>query len=859
MSDLNIKALSKIQDILFHLFPAGRIHGFEFKIGGFDGEKGDSLSINMRTGVWSEFNGGAKGGNIMGIVEHTKKMTYPDACKWVEDFIGEKGDVNQQAVVQREDIKFIIPAIERPTDFTHPKSGIPKNIYEYCNQRNEIVNFICRFEPANGKKFFIPYSLTTEGWMWKQIPENRTIYGEEKLQNPTQQIIVCEGEKACNTLQQMLPSCAVISWSGGAQAVGKTNWSPLSNYEKIAIWPDNDEPGVEAAKQIADILIKLNVKRITIANIPEGFPKGWDAADAVNDGIDIPTFLKENLREIKSYTYHEPQSQLVAPIPANNMPEEIPIENTDDPYIPLGHNHGEFFYYSHLAKQVIKLATGAHTKLQLFSLATENYWQMTYPTGKGNSSFSVDSAASSLMHQCYRKGIYDVTKVRGRGAWWDEGRMVFHLGNQMLVDGVMRDIFIDSDYVYEMGGSIGAPDNDPLSGDDLKAYVDLAKMFNWRDPLSAYFLLGWCVVAPLCGILRWRPHIWITGAKGSGKSWIMENFMRGSLGDIGLAYLSVTTAAGIRGDIQREARPVIFDEAEGEDIQARQRMQDILDLMRQASSRTSAVIAKGTAFGGSMQFQVQSCFALSSIGDSLKHGADESRVTVLSLHSAEGKSDSDAIFDKIKEKAVIIDHRFSRRLFARTMKLIDVIQDNAEMFSKAGAKVMGSKRAGDQIGTLLAGAYSLHSDERLSLEKATKWLVDRKFAENFTPAIVEGRCYEKIMQIVVTVPTDKKPIERSIGELVQTLVTMLPDEEISFAMIQEFLSRRGIRVDNGDVLIANTHSMLAKMLESTPWALNWGKILQQMPGTDNYDSKIVSFVGGVRSRVTRIITSSPPV
>ena len=860
MSDLNVKALPKIQDILFHLFPAGCIVGFEFRVGNFQGDKGDSLSINMRTGVWSEFNGGKKGGNIMGVVENAKGIPYADACKWVEEFIGERGDLKQAQEIKREEIHFIIPAIERPADFTHPRAGSPKNVYEYRNTKNEIVNFICRFQPANGDKFFVPYSLTSEGWRWKQIPENRPLFRGERLTNPAQQVIICEGEKACGALEQMMPSCAVITWSGGAKAVAKADWSALSGFEKVAIWPDNDEPGVAAANQIAEILEKIGVKKVTIARIPPEHPKGWDAADALNDGIDAVAFLKANLREFRT-TFAKPDEtmRMEENEPPPHVSSEMPIESTDDPYIPLGHNHGEFFYYSHLAKQVVRLPAGAHTKLNMLRLATENYWQMTYPTGKGNSSFAVDSAASSLMHQCYRKGIYDISKVRGRGAWWDQDRMIIHLGNQMIVDGVMRDIFIESDYIYEMGGSLAAPDNDILSGDQLQDYIDLAKMFNWRDPLSAYFLLGWCVVAPLCGILRWRPHIWLTGAKGSGKSWIIENFLQGSLGDLALSYLSVTTAAGIRGEVQKEARPVIFDEAEGEDIQARQRMQDILDLMRQASSRTSAVIAKGTAFGGSMQFQVQSCFCLASIGDSLKHGADESRVSVLALLTSEGKSDSEARFEKIKQKAQVLDHRFSRRLFARSLKLIDVIQDNAETFAKVGARVMGSRRAGDQFGTLLAGAYSLFSDKRVTEDQATKWMEDRNFAANYTPSETEGRCYEKIMQIVVTVPTESKPVERSIGELVETLVTGRHDLEIKISIIEEFLSRRGIRVDQGNVIIANSHSMLAKMLENTPWALNWGKILAQMPNTDNHGGRIISFVGGVKSRVTRFITSEPPI
>jgi nucleoid-associated protein YgaU len=31
-------------------------------------------------------------------------------------------------------------------------------------------------------------------------------------------------------------------------------------------------------------------------------------------------------------------------------------------------------------------------------------------------------------------------------------------------------------------------------------------------------LAGWIALAPICGAMRWRPHLWLTAAAGAGKA-----------------------------------------------------------------------------------------------------------------------------------------------------------------------------------------------------------------------------------------------------------------------------------------------------------------------------------------------------
>ena len=40
----------------------------------------------------------------------------------------------------------------------------------------------------------------------------------------------------------------------------------------------------------------------------------------------------------------------------------------------------------------------------------------------------------------------------------------------------------------------------------------------FENDIGAVALAGWTTLAPICGALQWRPHVWLTGASGSGPS-----------------------------------------------------------------------------------------------------------------------------------------------------------------------------------------------------------------------------------------------------------------------------------------------------------------------------------------------------
>jgi hypothetical protein len=186
--------------------------------------------------------------------------------------------------------------------FHHPKWGKPSAIYVYRDRNGAVLGYICRFETEDGKQILpLTYWHTAQGagWRWKGFPEPRPLYGLDKLAAyPNRPIIICEGEKAADAAQQLIPDHVCITSPGGSNAAHKADWSPVKD-RKVYIWPDCDEPGRKYADSVARILSQHN--QVRIITPPVDKPAGWDAADALAEGWDR-TPVEKLIAESKHYT-----------------------------------------------------------------------------------------------------------------------------------------------------------------------------------------------------------------------------------------------------------------------------------------------------------------------------------------------------------------------------------------------------------------------------------------------------------------------------------------------------------------------------------------------------------------------------
>jgi putative DNA primase/helicase len=164
----------------------------------------------------------------------------------------------------------------------------------------------------------------------------------------------------------------------------------------------------------------------------------------------------------------------------------------------------------------MRLSASAHASVNLCRLAPLPYWETLYPSKRG---VNWTAAASDLFCRQAAVGIFNPDGLRGRGVWWDRGRCVLHLGDRLVIDGQPQLITtpLASKFHYQRTAALDGPgDVRPLSDEEALTVLTIADRFRWDVPASAFLLAGWVTLAPICGALRWRPHVWLTGGAGSG-------------------------------------------------------------------------------------------------------------------------------------------------------------------------------------------------------------------------------------------------------------------------------------------------------------------------------------------------------
>jgi len=602
---------------------------------------------------------------------------------------------------------------------------------------------------------------------------------------------------------------------------------------------------------------------------PQDVIKGWDVYDAIRErgwGLnEIVEYAKANL-------IADPQKLTLGSgvVEKEETPKEEPTEDITSifnrgPFQLLGHNRGFYYYHPRETKQVLEVPYERHSSKALSVLAPVKWWEGYFPSKHG---IDWTEAVSSLFREQHRLGIYDVSRVRGCGSWIDENRVVIHCGDHLDVDGERKQVYdIESKFIYEASIKKRINDDPPITTEESAKLLDICESLCWEKDVNGKLLAGWVVLAPICGALNWRPHIQITGGAGSGKTWTIETIIQPILGDIVLQVTSNTTEAGIRQKLKSNAFPILFDEAEGESVRSRIRVQDTLDLMRQASSESGASIAKGNTKGTGIEFKIRSCFCIASIGVPMTQHADVSRVTVLTLqvNTAINRMQQ---FEELKRKVrETINPLWSSGLRGRSIRMIKTILKNIEVFSKATAEILGTQRMGDQVGSLLAAAYSLKSDAVCAYDKALEWVGSQNWDEYKTESLDtdEYRCISRILQKSVMVKNDSRNCEVSVSEMVEQLVEEMPKREtismgewgdkrwsISFEEAELSLKRMGIKVtkDADWLIVSDNNAVLQKYMSESPWGVNWGKILRRIPNSEKRTSERFSM--GVRQRATAI-------
>jgi putative DNA primase/helicase len=786
-----------------------------------------------------------------------------------------------------------IPGIP-PPDAPPPELGRASGQWCYTDAAGAPLFWVQRLDLLQGgrqRKVFVQRTWLDGGWHFpsrrdpfrSDWPAPRPLYRLVELERHFwAPVLITEGEKAADAAVALFPQHVLVSWCGGSQAIASVDWSPLAG-RAVSLWPDADASGREAMARLSALLLELGCPVAVVlppscteedwdlADAPGA--SGWDLADATWSPAEAQAYLEGHSRTVQ---LAEPEAAAAAdaadsdasdlptadgpeadrPPPGPRRAAERP--GGSEPFVCLGYDSDGYFYQPRSTGQVVRLGSSAHGGVNLCRLAPLAYWETLYPNKRG---VNWTAAASDLFCRQAAIGMFDPDLLRGRGIWWDEGRCVLHLGDRLVVDGEPRPLSatLNSRFHYQRGAAlVGTADAQPLSDEEALLVLTLADRFHWEVPASAMLLAGWVTLAPICGALRWRPHLWLSGPAGSGKSHLFERFCGVLLADMARVFVGSVTEAGIRQTLRSDALPVLIDEAESNEREDQQRIQAILALARVASSESRAAIVKGSPGGEVARYSVRSMFLLSSIATGLKQGADRRRFAPLNLRNPSElpQQQREAHWQALdRDLEQLITPAFANRLIARTVSLIPVIRRSIAVCSRVAAAHFDSQALGDQYGTLLAGAWSLQASrvpsaaEVQSLIDGADWSSYRESTE--IPD--ERRCLNRILQHQLRVESEERSVvTRTVLELVELVSAAMPSpmEPVRPADAADLLARHGLRVRDGELLISNSAEAIGRMLADTAWVTNWGAILSRLPGANR--SLLVHFRGLGSSRAVAL-------
>lgn len=508
-------------------------------------------------------------------------------------------------------------------------------------------------------------------------------------------------------------------------------------------------------------------------------------------------------------------------------------------YQLLGHDRGVYYYLPAASGQIVALKSNQHVEGCLIELAPLSHWETHYG---GKNGVNWRSAQDDLIRRQHVVGIYDQSRIRGRGAWWDTGKPILHLGDRLIVDGDEKPLTHGGTNIYEAAIPLNIDVKKPLSKKEASELIRICDLIAWERPIFSRYLAGWLAIAPVCGAMKWRPHIWISAAADSGKSWVFREIISSILGKIAIGAQHDTTEASLRQSINSDARPIIFDEAETKNDRGRIRMDSVLELARAASTDDSPPIRKGSPGGSVSLWYVRSTFLFSSISYGVTEKADERRITPLGIVK-DGDADR---FSRLEQATAVLNMDFSSRFIARSIRMIPTIRHNAIVFSKALAKNL-SQGAGDQIGALLAGAYSLTSDSVISQKRAEEWISAQDWSDerSLIEDTDERKCLAHIEQSIIKFGAS----ERSVAELIEAAVA--ENGQIDRDVARRTLGLYGIRVDNEWTIVASSHTGVARLLHGTPWSRNWARTLKRLPNSENTTGSVR--FGSTNSRGVKIL------
>jgi len=694
---------------------------------------------------------------------------------------------------------------------------------------------------------------TDRGWIQGTIGQNRPAFCSKLDKN---QVLLVEGEKSADLCSKATQNYSVVTWVGGASnnTALNTDWSFLQGKE-VFLFPDNDDVGIKKMGQIYDKIKGFCKATIILPEVTR--PPKWDLGDLTKETFDFD----DDVAELIKATQQLPKSE---PFDRNAKIKRL--------IRPLGFLAGQcYVMHWHMeetkkvyVQEVKAVGSGGITKQELQFWADWEQWKDEYGVKP-----DMDDIIPDIVRACKDQGVYDERKIRGAGFWKDKDRLVFHAGTRLYVNQQLTSFAdFETEFIYQSRPPVVSSEfdfNKQLSTAERKELLRIFTVANTANTSMMLYYIGWVVLAPLSGCLRWRPHQFMLGQRGSGKT-SMFRFYRTLLGPFLEDIQDSPTEAAIRQRLICDARPVMFDESELKNKLADIEREKINGLKRASCSDSEGTIIRGSSSGRAQVFKPR--FMMVEAGTTKPKGneADISReVLIETLHESIPGFRADApefmqpYFDESYTFAKafgeggegglvgeLADQAISDKFIATSFALLPTIMHNYRILKQKIAK-RADGRAGDTYGLILAAAAAFIPEvgEIMENDDATiNALLDNAIWATITQQKEDETTQTELLKFICEIPITiedesarkfTSTIVGAINDYVENINSHHMDRKEHARQIAKGLGLYGIAVKLEErqwyVYIAGKNQLLANKLAGTSHYYNWNAVLKRLPLT----------------------------
>lgn len=472
-------------------------------------------------------------------------------------------------------------------------------------------------------------------------PTPRPIYGLETLKNRLKHtsvkfVLITQGEKDVDYLinqNGFIPP--VISYSGGDKTFKHSDWSPLVKADKpVVIWPDKDASGIEAAQDLAQHLIMHGVSEVRIMDIPDMYPKGFDASASQMTAKDALSFIDRVQGDpVAKVTPPAKKRKAVAKVKSISLQEFI---SKNDYFHVIGIERTSkgsvVWVYVYITQEVFKAEIISKiTPSFLLALAPLEVWLAALGLDTANIPTIVlrQDMPSTLITVARNRKIIELAKLVGRGAAVDNGQIVYNFGNKIINLSTGEELSLVDERLqnqYDFRDILPQPKSRDQAATS-NFYNLVINKLPWVGTDGLIFL-SFIACSLLGGASSWRPQIWFNAPTDLGKSRLISSTLQPLLTDYLFDYSLRFTAPGIERAIASDSLPVILDEGEAKGGQSRAAtIESILELIRMSTQNTGgSVKADGS---GVMRFNPRATFMIFSNTVQFGSAANENRIELI--------------------------------------------------------------------------------------------------------------------------------------------------------------------------------------------------------------------------------------